>query len=235
MSFTFSGFPKQSVEFLAALEKNNDRDWFNARRGEYEEFLLEPARDFVVAMGERLREIAPEIQAIPQVDKSIFRLHRDTRFSKDKRPLKTHLAVFMWEGDGPKMESPGFYLHFEKDKLMLGGGMYCFTKEQLPLYREAVDDAIRGAALKQILEEGAKAFSAHGSMGMVDYKRVPRGYPQDHPRAELLKKKGVVLGEEGPIPASLFNVRAVNYIYKRFEKMRGLHAWLRAMDPRTRR
>jgi len=229
MTSTFNGFPKESVAFLRALEKNNNRDWFKAHKGEYEAMLLEPARNFVVAMGGRLREIAPQIQAIPQVDKSIFRVHRDTRFSKDKRPYKIHLAVFMWEGYGAKMESPGFYLHLEKDKLMLGGGMYCFTKEQLALYRAVVDHPTRGPALQQIYQAGIQAFPGCGFMGMEDYKRVPRGFPQDHPRADLLKKKGAVMGEQGPLPASLFNARALDYIYRRFKKMRGLHQWLKIM------
>lgn len=229
MTSTFNGFPKESVAFLRALDKNNNREWFKSHKGEYEDTLLEPARNFVVAMGERLREIAPQIQAIPQVDKSIFRIHRDTRFSKDKRPYKTHLAVFMWEGFGAKMESPGFYFHLEKDTLMLGGGMYCFTKEQLALYRAAVDHGKRGSALQRILRAGDQAFPGSHFKGMDDYKRVPRGFPQDHPRADLLKKKGAVMGEEGPVPASLFNTRALDYVYRRFEKMRGLHCWLRAM------
>ncbi|MCP4677360.1 MAG: DUF2461 domain-containing protein [Deltaproteobacteria bacterium] len=229
MAFSFKGFPRDSVKFLAALDKNNNRDWFKAHKGEYERVLLDPARDFVVAMGERLSGIAPEIQAIPQVDKSIFRLYRDTRFSKDKRPLKTHLAVFMWEGDGAKMESPGFYLHLEKDKLMLAGGMYCFSRDQLPLYRETVNDDTRGPGLVRIIKAGMKTFPNSGDMGMEDYKRVPRGYPKDHPRQQLLKKKGVILAEEGPVPASLFNARAVDYVYKRFEKMQALHEWLKTI------
>ncbi|MDJ0761358.1 MAG: DUF2461 domain-containing protein [Myxococcota bacterium] len=224
---TFKGFSKATVAFLAELEKNNDRDWFKAHKGEYEKHLLDPARDFVVALGEQLRTIAPDIQAIPQVDKSIFRLHRDTRFSKDKRPFKTHLAAFMWEGEGAKLESPGFYFHLEKDKLVLGGGMYCFTKDQLPIYRAAVDDDAKGKALEQILKAGAKDFSRSDHTEIETYKRVPRGYPQDHPRADLLKKKGVVFGEEGPIPVSLFSAKAVAYVYKRFEKMENLHQWLR--------
>jgi len=230
MTSTFRGFPKESVKFLGALEKNNDRDWFKAHRSSYEALLLEPARNFVVAMGERLgEEIAPQIQAIPQVDKSIFRVHRDTRFSKDKRPYKTHLAIFIWEGYGAKMESPGFYFHLEKDKLMLGGGMYCFTREQLDLYRAAVDNDTRGPALQQIYQAGIQAFPGGGFSGMEDYKRVPRGFPQDHPRGDLLKKKGAVMGEQGPVPASLFNARAVDYVFRRFAKMRGLHEWLKIM------
>ncbi len=229
MTSTFNGFPKKGIEFLSSLEQNNNREWFTAHKAEYEELLFQPAQAMVVSLGERLRQIAPDIQAIPKVDKSIFRLYRDTRFSKDKRPYKTHLAMFMWEGDGPKMESPGFYLHLEKDKLLIAGGMHSFTKDQLPVYRAAVDDDTSGKALVNILRAGEKAFPARDNMGIEDYKRVPRGFPQDHPRAELLKKKGVTFAEQGPLPASLFTPRAADYIYKRFEKMAPLHNWLKGM------
>ena len=134
----------------------------------------------------------------------------------------------MWEGDGAKMESPGFYLHFQKDKLMLGGGIHAFTRDQLPRFREAVDDRKRGRELKRIFEKGARAFPDCRAMGMEDYKRVPRGYPQDHPRADLLRMKGAVLGEEGPLPAALFSARLLDYAYRRYEKMKGLHDWLKA-------
>ncbi len=223
----FKGFDKAGLKFLADLEKNNDRDWFKAHKDEFEAVLLDPARDFVVAMGEKLRDISPEIQAIPRVDKSIFRFHRDTRFSKDKSPFKTHLGIYFWDGAGAKMESPGFYFHLEKDKLMVGGGMYIFTREQLPVYRAAVDDKKSGVALQKILKASARDFPEDPDTGMEHYKRVPRSYPQDHPRAELLKRKGVVLGVETAVPASLFSAKAVGYVFTRFAKMQRMHEWLK--------
>lgn len=228
MSTTFSGFPQATVEFLAALEENNDRDWFKAHKGEFEDVVIAPARAYVEAIGERLVDLAPGIIAVPRIDKSIFRFHRDTRFSGDKRPFKTHLGIFVWEGPRAKLENPGFYLHLEKDRLMIGGGMHCFTKDQLPVYREAVDDERRGAALEGILAAGAAHFPSGGKAYIPDYKRVPQGYPKDHPRAELLKKKGVTFGEEGPPPDAIFGPGAIDYIYGRFEKMRALHEWLKA-------
>lgn len=228
MTTAFEGFPREAVRFLAALEENNDRDWFKAHKREFEEALMAPAKAYVEAMGERLRDIAPRIMAIPRTDKSIFRIHRDTRFSNDKRPYKTHLGIFLWEGFAPKMECPGFYLHMEKDKLLLGGGMHCLTRDQLPIYREAVDDDRGGPALVKVLDVAAAHFPSGGDSYMADYKRVPRGYPKDHPRADLLKKKGITLGETGPVPEALFGPGAIDYVHERFEKMRGLHEWLKA-------
>ncbi len=126
MTAQFMGFPKQTLKFFADLEKNNDREWFKAHKSAYEDFVLVPTRNYVEAMGARLQREAPGICAIPMVDKSIFRLHRDTRFSPDKRPFKTHLGIFLWEGEEDKLECPGFYLHLEKDKLIVGGGIHIF-------------------------------------------------------------------------------------------------------------
>ena len=98
----FNGFPKETVKFLKNLAKNHKRDWFNEHKGDFDAYVTEPARGFVDAMGTRLMEIAPGIIAEPRVNGSIFRIYRDTRFSKDKTPYKTHLGIFMWEGEGPK-------------------------------------------------------------------------------------------------------------------------------------
>ena len=100
----FDGFPKKGVEFLRQLSEHNDREWFSQHKDEYNEYLLAPARDFVTALGERLRKISPGIIADPRTDRSIFRINRDTRFAKDKSPYKTHLGIFFWEGNLQKME-----------------------------------------------------------------------------------------------------------------------------------
>ncbi len=227
---TFNGFPKACLEFFEALEQHNDREWFKDHRAAFESAVLAPARRYVEAMGERLRRMVPEIHAEPMVDKSIFRLHRDTRFSNDKRPFKTHLGIFLWEGEGRKLDCPGFYLHLEKDGLLIGGGNHCFSKDLLQAYREAVDDDETGPALERILDEAEARFPA----GMDDaYKRVPRGYPRDHPRAELLKKKGVTLGEKTPVPTALHTREAIDYVFERFDKMVPLHKWLVEMTTRA--
>jgi len=79
-------------------------------------------------MGEKLRPLCPGINAIPKVNKSLFRINRDTRFAKDKSPYKTNLGILFWEGQGKRMESSGFYFHLEENLLMIGCGMYKFPK-----------------------------------------------------------------------------------------------------------
>ena len=224
MTTYFNGFPKDCMHFLEDLEQNNDREWFNTHKTMYEKNVLAPARLYVAAMGERLQRVIPGIQAIPMVDKSIFRIHRDTRFSTDKQPFKTHVGIFLWEGEGKKLDASGFYLHIEKDKLLIGGGIHIFSPPLLVRYRECVDNAKRGGRLKTILDKGQQHFGA--DLDTDTYKRVPRGYPADHPRADLLKKKGVTLGETTAIPPELHTPDALDYIYARFEKIVPLHRWL---------
>ncbi len=79
---SFTGFPPEALKFFAELSINNEKPWFEAHRSDYDNYVIEPSRDFVIALGERLRELAPNIMADPRVNKSIFRIYRDMRFSK---------------------------------------------------------------------------------------------------------------------------------------------------------
>jgi uncharacterized protein (TIGR02453 family) len=120
----FEGFPREALAFLAALAENNEREWFAAHRDEYESTLLEPARDFVVETGEELRGRGLDVHADPRVNGSIFRINRDTRFSKDKRPYKTHLDLWLWQGEGPSRSCPGFFFRLSPEALLLGSGKH---------------------------------------------------------------------------------------------------------------
>src|SRR5689334_19383589 len=105
----FAGFAPEALRFLADLRAHNEREWFHAHRAQYDSLLLEPSRDFVEAMGEELAPFAPDVNADPRVGGSIFRIARDTRFSKDKRPYKDHLDLWFWQGAGKSRERPGFW------------------------------------------------------------------------------------------------------------------------------
>ena len=107
---SFTGFPPETFAFLAGLEKNNSKEWFEAHRGDYEAYHVGPAKLFVAAIGPRLKAISKTVNAEPRVNGSIFRINRDVRFSKDKRPYKTTLDLWFWEGDKRGWDSPGFFL-----------------------------------------------------------------------------------------------------------------------------
>ena len=220
-NINFTGFSQETVDFFQALKQNNTREWFSQHKPTFEAQVMEPAKAFVSAMGERLQEMAPEIIA---VNRSIFRIYRDTRFSADKTPYKTHLGIFFWEGSRPKMECSGFYFHLEPPNLMLYGGIYMFPKTILEHYRHAVIHPEYGAALADILQNIEKEEGYE--LGGKHYKRIPVGFDSTHPNADLLLFNGLHAGIEDSIPAQLFNDRLLNYCVDRFKPLVELHKWL---------
>src|SRR4051812_38810038 len=105
----FTGFPKSAVAFLAQLAANNEKAWFDAHRETYDNDLMEPARAFVSALGPALQKVSKGIRYEPKVNGSIMRINRDTRFSNDKSPYKTHFDLWFWKGDEKSWSHPGFF------------------------------------------------------------------------------------------------------------------------------
>ncbi|MBI4773048.1 MAG: DUF2461 domain-containing protein [Deltaproteobacteria bacterium] len=220
----FQGFSPQAVDFYVELTRNNNKGWFESHKDTFETHVLAPARAFVVGMGERLRNIAPGIHADPRVNRSLFRIQRDIRFSPDKSPYKTHLGIWMWEGEGPRMERPGFYFHLEPPFLMLAAGMREFSKPVLEAYRSAAVDREWGAALKDAIE----SVTSKGSyiVGERHYKKVPRGFDPHHANAELLLHNGLTVRTESPIPPEFYSEELLDYCFVRFVEMKPVHEWL---------
>ncbi len=223
----FPGFPKRTVTFLRELAKNNDRDWFAAHKAEYEAAIMEPARAFVLAMGERLRHLSPGIKFDPRANGSLFRIYRDVRFSADKSPYKTNLGIYFWEGGGPRMDCSGYYFHLEPPVLIFGGGLYVFSRPLLERYRRTVADPEYGPELAAI----ARKITARPgyTLGGEHYKRVPAGYDADPETAFLLRYAGLYAGLEVPIPAELHSAALVDYCFDRYKPMEPLHRWLTSM------
>ena len=218
---SFPGFPRETATFLKALGKNNDREWFQDHRKDYEAYYLEPAQAFVSAMAPELRKISKGIVAEPRVNGAIMRIHRDTRFSKDKTPYKTALHCIF--PDGGSKANPGFYLRLAPGALGLAAGMMGFDADQLERYRAAVIDGRKGKALRDAIERARKAGPYE--LGAPALKRVPRGYDPEHANAELLKHKGFGLHAEID-PAPMFGPKAVPFVIDRFREMRPVQQWL---------
>lgn len=220
----FQGFPRHTAAFFKELKSNNDAEWFAAHKPDYDAHVLAPAKAFVTAMGRALRALSPDIMFLPAVNKSIFRIYRDTRFSGDKTPYKTHLGIYFWEGSGAKLDCPGFYFHLEPPGLMLGAGVYMFSKPLLAAYREAVADEQMGSELARI----AAGLRKKGyEIGMPHYKKIPRGYDPDHPRADLLKFSGLTaLIQFKNTPAQLHTAQCVDLCFKHFQAMAPIQQWL---------
>jgi uncharacterized protein (TIGR02453 family) len=219
---SFAGFDRDLLRFLAELRTHNEREWFHAHRDAYETLLLEPARDFVEAAGEKLRAFAPDVSAEPRVNGSIFRIARDTRFSKDKRPYKHHLDLWFWIGE--RKRGPGFWFRLTPEELVLGGGMHHLEPAQLERYRTAVVDDERGGALR---DEVARLRKAGYEVGGERYKRTPRGFEAPEDRAELLLHEGVY-GWVGlsPVPDEAFTPDFARFCAERYRPLAPLLDWL---------
>lgn len=189
----FRGFTREAIQFLADLAANNDRAWFQPRKSEYERLLKEPMEALCVALGERFEARGIPLQADPK--RSLFRIYRDTRFSRDKSPYKTNVAAtFAWASGGTESQAHGngAYFSFRPGEMFMGGGMWRPEKARLDSFRTAVlnePDRVRAA-----LEEPGFVAMYGGAHSDESLKRVPPGYPADHPLADLFRWKDVIFG-----------------------------------------
>jgi uncharacterized protein (TIGR02453 family) len=219
----FDGFSPDVLRFLRELGENNTREWFQAHREEYETLLLEPARDFVVAMGEELHAIGADVHAEPRVNGSIFRINRDTRFSRDKRPYKDHLDLWFWEGEGPSRLCPGYWFRLAPERLILGAGQHRFERDALGRYRETVADAGQGQALRRAVDEVREA--GH-EVGGRHYKRVPVGYDVAADREELLLHAGLYAYAELAVPDEAHTPAFPGFCAERWRELKPVQDWL---------
>ena len=186
-------FPAETLRFLRALKRNNRREWFEAHRDDYEAFVRQPMTAIVERLAVDLRAFAPELVASPKV--SIYRIYRDTRFSENKTPYKTHVAAVFPTRGLPKHEGAGVYFQVSPDEVWIGGGMYMPQPPQLFAVREHIAGHVK--QLRAIVE--SPGFRRHvGTLEGDKLKRVPRGFSADHPAAEYLKLKHFVAGVEFP-------------------------------------
>jgi uncharacterized protein (TIGR02453 family) len=223
MPNAFSGLPRTTPRFLADLAANNRREWFAAHRAEYEASFVHPAMTMVEALAPLLHKISPDVHAEARWGGSVMRVNRDIRFAKDKRPYKDHLDLFFWEGEDRTAAVAGYFFRITPKNLVLGAGTRHLPGERLERYRAAVADPTRGRALERIVKQlRAKGYEVWGTR----YARVPRGYPADHPRAELLKHDGLFAGFERPIPPEAYTPRFPAFIASHFRAMRPLQEWV---------
>lgn len=186
-------FTPKTLAFLRALKRHNDREWFKARREEYDAVVRRPMVAFIERFSEDFRDFAPELVASERA--SLYRIYRDTRFSADKSPLKTHIAaIFPWKGL-PKHEGAGLYFHVAPGEVWAGGGMYMPQTAQLNRVRNHI--AAHHRRFRAIVEPPSFRRRTGGLDG-ERLQRVPRGFPADHPAAEYLKYRQFLAGKEYP-------------------------------------
>lgn len=175
------------MKFLDRLKNNNNREWFQSNKTQYQKSLDE----FLVLVEYIIQKLGVEIPEIAPLEpkKCIYRIYRDVRFSKDKTPYKTHFGAFFKPG-GKKSRNAGYYLHLEPHNSIIAGGLYKPDSARLAKVRQEID--YNGSELKEIVTDSSfkKLF---GEIRGEKLSRVPKGYPSDHPNLEILKLKSLLV------------------------------------------
>lgn len=215
MTTTFSGWPRPALEFYVGLDADNSKAYWQANKAIYDECVRAP----FLALSELVaREFGPL---------HMFRPHRDTRFSKDKSPYKTTAAA-VTESEG----GASYYVQVSAAGLYVGSGYYHLMPDQLERYRAAVADARKGPKLADAV--GALRKQKYSVDSRASLKRVPRGFDPEHPRAELLKYKGVHAGREFGAPKWLHTKGALDRIVETWRAALTMNRWLdRHVGPST--
>jgi uncharacterized protein (TIGR02453 family) len=220
-------FTPASLRFFRGLAKNNNKEWFEAHRAEYEAEVREPMRDLIGEMNERLAKFAPEIGGDPK--RSMFRINRDIRFSKDKSPYKTNAACWFHHkratsrvGSEADAGSAGFYFHLEPGKRsMVGGGLWMPPRPQLNRLRDAI--ARDPAGFDRVAKGLTKRFGGLDDEAVLT--RMPRGFTEDHPAAKWLRFQSFTSGRVLE-DAEVTDAKLPALLAKEFQALLPLVRWL---------
>ncbi|MBS1870204.1 MAG: DUF2461 domain-containing protein [Actinobacteria bacterium] len=203
----FRGFPPGALEFLRELEDNNEREWFKANRARYDELLVAPAK----ALGE-------ELEAAGFGRAHAFRPWNDTRFHAGP-PIKEHLGLAVgYEGAG------GFYVELSLDGLFVAAGLHNPAPDQVERLRRLVADGRSAAVLTRAI---ASAEAAGLSLNQPDLRRAPRGYPADHPRVDLLRRRALTVSQRHRLAGWIHRPAAGARIRAQLDAAAPLVRWLR--------
>ena len=177
-------------DFLRELRANNERPWFEANKARYRAEVRDPMLDFIQAFAEPLAEISPHFRADPRPNGgSLFRIYRDTRFSKDKTPYKTNVGAHFRHEAGKDAHAPGFYLHLEPGMCFAGCGVWHPDSPTLGRIRDALVERPEEWTRITTSDDFCRTFRLAGEA----LKRPPRGYDPEHPLIEDLKRKDFVV------------------------------------------
>ena len=222
----FNGFSKKGIEFLQELSINNKKEWFEDNRHIWEDEIKKQTEDYVQDMGETLQILVPTINFKPKVSKSLFKIYRDVRFSKDKTPMKSKIGILFWQGDGHRMQSSSFYLHFDKDRYFVATGIRNFKQELLKTYRQYIKNDIRREELHNILEDlKTKGYK----LPQPKFVRIPRGCDINDTYSYLYFYGAMFAYVERKITSRFYSSKFMNYSFEIYSNMHELQKWLYQM------
>ncbi len=210
----FEGFPVAALDFYDDLEVDNTKSFFEAHRAVYDEAVAAPMK---ALCAELVAEFAPDGRTA-----KVFRPYRDVRFAKDKTPYKTHQGAFVAAGP-----STGWYVEISARGTRVGGGFYEAAGPRLAAIRAAMADDRTG----QMLDDLLTTYDADGwEIGGEQLKTSPRGYPADHPRIHLLRRKQLFVGRSYGFEDDAINAGLLDRVRADWQALRPLVSWLRAVD-----
>jgi uncharacterized protein (TIGR02453 family) len=205
----FAGWPKPALQFFHGLKRDNSKTYFEAHRQVYEELVRQPMEALLAELEKDLGQ--------PDIEVKIFRLNRDLRFSPDKRPYKEHLGAYL---SSPR--AGGVYLQVSGDGLYVAMGSHEMAPDQLTRYRDAVagkDGEKLARIVSALVKEGYQVTEP-------SFKRVPAGYPADHPRGDLLRCKGLMASRNWKPGPWLHTVEAKERLRQAIKDSKPLTSWL---------
>ena len=232
-------FGTESLDFLRRLARNNAKPWFEDHRGDYEQYVKQPMSDLVEEMDLRMARFAPEMVGHPK--RSVFRIHRDIRFSPDKSPYKTHAACWFFHRDGSAKVGreahgggAGFYFHLQPGVSFVGGGCWRPPRPALQKFRASIAGDARGFE-RVVLAPSMRRFGGLSEEEML--RRVPRGYGEDHPAARWLRHQSFTVGRQ-LTDAQVTGARLTTMLEADYRIMLPLVRWLNrtlGLEPLRRR
>ena len=219
-------FTAETLRFFKQLAAHNNKEWFEAHRDDYENNVREPMRDLVEELDVRFARFAPEIGGDPK--RSMFRINRDIRFSKDKSPYKTnagcwfhHRSASRKVGSEAAEGSAGFYFHLQPGKSFIGAGVWMPPRPQLNKLRGAI--AEKPEAFVRMVQSLPKRFGGVSDESAL--KRMPRGYSEDHPAAKWLKYQSFTTGRS-LTDAQVTSTKLPALLEREYEAMLPLVRWV---------
>jgi uncharacterized protein (TIGR02453 family) len=203
----FSGFPADAITFYERLGVDNSRAFWKEHKPEYDSVVRASMEAFLALVD---AEFGPF---------HIFRPYVDARFSKNKAPYKTHIGAYAESQGGA-----GFYVQLNAAGLLVASGYYAMASDQLDRFRRAVDDDARGAEIVGVVKAAEKAGYSMGAIG--ELKTAPRGYPKDHPRIALIRRKGLMGSKTMPPAAWMHTKKAADRVVACWNGLADLNEWL---------
>ena len=218
----FNGFSKDGIELLKDISKNNTKEYFMTQEERYKKEILEPNRAYVEEMGEYLQILIPNLHAEPKVNRSLFKIYRDSRFHLSE-PIKEKVGIIIWQGAGHRMQSSSFYMHYGVDSYFVSAGIRWFKPPLLKAYRDYLQKEEHRESLHNILEElQQKGYL----LPEKRYKRYPRGCNSEDSFSYLYLYDAIFAFKEFNLDKVFFTKKILDNNFKIYQELFALEQWV---------